>query len=84
MLPVVALKRQEKGNVPGTLGVGALTFIGTLLFASYYDQIGLTLDEIWLLVLLVPVMVGAAIFGWSRFSRSRSAALAPFDPTSED
>src|SRR5437899_9166969 len=67
-----------------TLGVGALTFIGMLLFASYYDQIGLTLGQIWLLVLLVPVMVGAAIFGWSRFSRSRSAALAPFDPTSED
>jgi len=29
-------------------------------------------------------MVGAAIFGWSRFSRSRRAALARFDPTSED
>jgi cytochrome b-561 len=67
-----------------TLGVGALTFVGMLLFASYYDQIGLTLGEIWLLVVLVPVMVGAAIFGWSRFSRSRRAALARFDPTSED
>jgi len=67
-----------------TLGVGTLTFIGMLLFASYYDQIGLTLGEIWLLVLLVPVMLGAAIFGWSRFSRSRRAALARFDPTSED
>src|SRR5437868_5085985 len=67
-----------------TLGVGTLTFIGMLLFASYYDQIGLTLGEIWLLVLLVPVLVGAAMFGWSRFSRSRRAALARFDPTSED
>jgi hypothetical protein len=36
-----------------------------LLFASYYDQIGLTLGEIWLLVLLVqwwwvlPSLAGA-------------------------
>ena len=67
-----------------TLGVGALTFIGMLLFAAYYDQIGLTLGAIWLLVLLVPVLVGAAIFGWSRFSRGRRAPLARFDPTGED
>jgi hypothetical protein len=55
-----------------------------LLFAAYYDQIGLTLGEIWLMVLLFPVLVGAAIFGWSQFSRGRHAALARFDPTSED
>ncbi|HLZ26334.1 MAG TPA: cytochrome b N-terminal domain-containing protein [Chloroflexota bacterium] len=67
-----------------TLGVGALTFIGMLLFAAYYDQIGLTLGEIWLLVLCVPVLLGGAIFGWSRFWRGRRAALAGFDPTSGD
>jgi hypothetical protein len=30
------------------------------------------------------VLVGAATFGWSRFSRGRHAALARFDPTSDD
>jgi cytochrome b-561 len=65
------------------LGVGALTSIGMLLFASYYDQIGLTLDQIWLLVLCVPLVVGAAIIGWSWIAR-RAATEARFDPTSED
>ena len=67
-----------------TLGVGSLTFIGMLLFASYYDQIGLTLGQIWLLLLSVPVVVGAGIFGWSRLAGARRAAGIRFDPTSED
>jgi cytochrome b-561 len=65
------------------LGVGALTFIGMLLFASYYDQIGLTLGQIWLLVLSVPLVVGAAMFGWSWLTHRR-ATVARFDPTSGD
>src|SRR5712692_7219897 len=67
-----------------TLGVGALTFIGMLLFASYYDQVGLTLGQIWLLVLSVPLGLGAAIFGWSWLSRRRLGPAARFDPTSAD
>jgi len=66
------------------LGVGALTFVGTLLFASYYDQVGLTLGQIWLLVLSVPLGLGAAIFGWSWLSRRRLGPAARFDPTSAD
>src|SRR5207247_7077705 len=65
------------------LGVSALTFIGMLLLASYYDQIGLTLGLIWLLVLCVPLVVGAAIIGWGWLAR-RAAREARFDPTSED
>ena len=65
------------------LGVGALTFIGMLLFASYYDQIGLTLGQIWLLVLSVPLVVGAAMFGWSWVTH-RSVTTPRFDPTSGD
>src|SRR5215467_10474947 len=52
-----------------SLGVGALTFIGMLLFASYYDQVGLTLGQIWLLVLGIPVIVAGAIFGRIWFVR---------------
>src|SRR5579859_6402316 len=85
-----ALRRFEYLEPPSqaplrlTLGVGALTFIGMLLFASYYDQIGLTLGQIWLLVLGVPVVVGAALFGWSWLTHRRHAAASRFDPTSED
>jgi H+/Cl- antiporter ClcA len=46
-------------------------------------QIGLTLGQIWLLVLSVPLLVGAAMFGCSRLSHP-TGAVARFDPTSED
>jgi cytochrome b-561 len=65
------------------LGVGALTFIGMMLFASYYDQIGLTLGQIWLLVLSVPVFVGAGIVGLCRLSERRGS-VSYFDPTSDE
>jgi hypothetical protein len=55
-----------------------------LLFASYYDQIGLTLGQIWLLVLSVPLGLGAAIIGWIWLTHRRPGAAARFDPTSED
>jgi cytochrome b-561 len=66
------------------LGVAALTFVAMLLFASYYDQIGLTLGRIWLLVLSVPVVLAAAIFSWSWLTQRRRGAVARFDPTSGD
>jgi cytochrome b-561 len=62
------------------IGVGSLSFIGMLLFASYYDQLGLTLGQTWLLVLVVPALVGAAIFGLSH----RRHSHAKFDPISQD
>src|SRR6266540_33771 len=65
------------------LGVGALAFVAMLLFASYYDQIGLTLGQIWLLVLSLPVVVAAAIFSCSWVTRQRRGSVARFDPTSD-
>jgi len=65
------------------LGVGALTFIGMLLFASCCDQVGLCLGQIWLLVLSIPLLVGAAMFGWSWLTH-RKRSIASFDPTSDD
>ena len=65
-------------------GVGALTFVGMLLVAPYYDQTGLTLGQIWLLVLSVPLLLGIAIIGWSWLTRRRLGAAARFDPTSAD
>jgi len=66
------------------LGVGALTFVGMLLFAAYYDQVGLTHGQIWLLVLSVPLVLGIAIIGWSWLTRRRLGAATRFDPTSAD
>jgi len=61
-----------------SIGVGALSFIGMLLLASYYDQVGLTLGQTWLLVLALPVVIGATIFAVSHRKRAR----VKFDPMS--
>jgi hypothetical protein len=54
-----------------------------LLFASYYDEVGLTLGQIWLLVVGIPVIAGAVTFGRIWFVR-RTHGLTLFDPTSPD
>ena len=64
------------------LGVGLLTYIGMLMVAAYYDQIGLSLGQIWLLTLAVPVTAAAALFGWIR--RAQAAPPVRFDPTGEN
>jgi hypothetical protein len=66
-----------------SLGVGALSLIGMLWFASYYDQVGLTLGQIWLLTLAVPVVVGLGIFGAIWTWRRGRPTVVRFDPTSE-
>lgn len=40
------------------LGVGMLGFIGTLFIAAYFDQIGMTLGQIWAVVIIAPIVVG--------------------------
>ena len=40
-------------------GVAMLVFLGTLFLAAYYDEIGMTLGEIWFVVLAAPVGAGA-------------------------
>ena len=63
-----------------SLGVGVLSFTGMLLFASYYEQVGLTLGQIWWLTLGIPVLVAAAILS-ILFRRRRKHAN--FDPISQ-
>ena len=57
-------------------GVAALVFIGTLFVAAYYDTLGLTLGQIWAIVLGVPVMVG--VLGW--LAAKGAAPTVRFDP----
>jgi hypothetical protein len=40
------------------VGVAMLAFLGTLYLAAYYDEIGLSLTGIWLIVIAVPIAAG--------------------------
>jgi hypothetical protein len=40
------------------VGVAMLAFLGTLYLAAYYDEVGLSLTGIWLIVLAVPIAAG--------------------------
>jgi cytochrome b-561 len=62
-----------------TAGITILTFIGTLYVAAFYDEIGLSLWQIWAIVVGVPIVVGAATFLWSR----RWSLIMRFDPREE-
>jgi cytochrome b-561 len=57
-------------------GVATLVFIGTLFIAAYYDTLGLSLAQIWAIVLGVPLLAG--IVTW--ITAARAAPVAPFDP----
>ncbi|MGI8477135.1 MAG: hypothetical protein ACR2OO_12285 [Thermomicrobiales bacterium] len=70
------LEPARQGAVRMAVGVGTLAFLGMMLFAAYYDQIGLTLGQMWLLAVIVPLLIAAAT--WAFASRTKGAH---FDPT---
>ena len=57
-------------------GVATLVFIGTLFIAAYYDTIGLSLPQIWAIVLGVPFLAG--LVTW--ITTTRVAPTEQFDP----
>jgi cytochrome b-561 len=57
-------------------GLAALAFIATLFIAAYYDTLGLSLGQIWAVVLIVPLAV--ALLTWV-VARRRVPAVR-FDP----
>jgi cytochrome b-561 len=61
-------------------GMATLAFIGTLFLAAYYDELDMSLTEIWIIVLAVPVVVGAAAYVWTKEFPVREQ----IDPTSAD
>lgn len=63
------------------IGVGLVTYIGTLMAAAYHDEIGLDLTTTWLLTLAVPVLIGAALYTWA--SRTAPNRESRVDPTAE-
>ena len=56
-------------------GVAVLVFMGTLFIAAYYDTLGLSLTQIWAIVLGVPILT--AILTW--VGARRTAPAARFD-----
>jgi cytochrome b-561 len=64
-----------------TLGLVVLTYLGTLFLAAYYDDIGMSRGQIWLVSLALPLVVGVL---FHRFWKNRAAArLSRFDPRAE-
>jgi cytochrome b-561 len=60
------------------LGLGLLAYIGMLILAAYYDALGFSLWQAWLVTLMIPVLGGAIAYRWAR----RTARGRPrFDPT---
>jgi cytochrome b-561 len=57
-------------------GVAVLVFIGTLFIAAFYDTLGLSLGQIWAIVIGLPVFAG--VVTW--FAVRRSAPAVRFDP----
>ena len=57
-------------------GVATLVFIGTLFIAAYYDALGLSLAQIWAIVLGVPLLAG--LVSW--IATTRAAPTERFDP----
>jgi cytochrome b-561 len=60
------LEPPRQGPVRLAAGIAMLTFIGTLFLAAFYDEIGMSLREIWLVVIAVPVIVGIATYLFAR------------------
>ncbi len=63
-------------------GVGFLVYIAALFVAAFYDSLGLTLLQTWLLTIAVPLIVGAGVFLWQKQAATFSEDT--FDPTAED
>jgi cytochrome b-561 len=57
-------------------GVAALVFLGTLFVAAYYDTLGLSLSQIWAIVLGVPLLAGLGTW----VATTRTAPRQRFDP----
>jgi len=63
------------------LGVAFLAYLAALFIAAYYDSLGLTVAETWLITLAIPMVVGSAVFLWQK--RAAMYHAEDFDPTGE-
>jgi cytochrome b-561 len=74
------LEPPRQSSIRFAIGIGVLAFFGTLFLAAFYDELDMTLGQIWAVVILVPVIAGAAAYLFAR----RTAPAERFEPTSAD
>jgi hypothetical protein len=70
------LEPPRQSPVRFALGLAVLAFLGTLFIAAYYDTLGLSLGQIWAIVIAVPIVVG--VVAWLAARRTEPAV--EFDP----
>jgi cytochrome b-561 len=61
------------------MGIAMLSMIGTLFLAAYYDELEMSLTQIWAIVIAVPIVVGSAVYLWS----TRWAKMMRFEPRTD-
>ncbi|CAA9586684.1 MAG: Ubiquinol-cytochrome C reductase, cytochrome B subunit [uncultured Thermomicrobiales bacterium] len=64
------------------LGIGFMAYIGALFIAAYYDSIGLTILQTWLVTIAIPLVTAAGVFLWQK--QAAAYREENFDPTAED
>lgn len=74
------LEPPRQGPIRMAAGFGMLSFLASLYLAAYYDQLGLSLGQIWAIVLVVPLVVAAATYAFARLT----APEPRFDPRTLD
>jgi len=61
------------------LGVAFLVYLLALFIAAYYDSLGLTVAQTWLITLAIPMVAGAGVYLWHK--RAAMYHAEEFDPT---
>jgi cytochrome b-561 len=60
------LEPPRQGATRFAVGMATLTFLSTLFLAAFYDELDMSLTQIWVVVLFAPVVVGAAAYVWCK------------------
>ncbi|HEU5430121.1 MAG TPA: cytochrome b N-terminal domain-containing protein, partial [Thermomicrobiales bacterium] len=71
------LQPPRQSPVRFALGLAVLAFLGTLFIAAYYDTLGLTLGQIWGIVIATPIVVGVVSYAVAR----QTEPAVRFDPS---
>ncbi len=64
------------------LGIGFMAYLGALFIAAYYDSLGLTLGQTWIITIAIPLVTAAGIYLWQK--QAANYRTENFDPTAED
>jgi cytochrome b-561 len=77
------LEPPRQGPVRLAAGFGVLTFLSSMFLAAYYDTLGLSLGQIWAIVIIVPIVVAIVVYFFAR-SRPPAEEIDPREELPED